>query len=199
MTSTQTCLAAARAPARLPLAALAQIPSSLPFRFPGSVGSRWMIDLQTAAYSAAPAVPTAAAVGRLGVEVVLAVEVDDFGVVVGVVGVVAAAVEVFAAAGAAVELVVLELLLPHPATSAPQSSTATSDENRPTDIASPLRFIERPVGVGGDRSVGALSQGYPGGRTCDARIRRGLCRCARLRRRVRARHHSADDRHERLS
>jgi hypothetical protein len=108
-------------------------------------------------------VPTAAAVGRLGVEVVVAVEVDDFGgvVVVGVVGVVAAALEVFAVVVAAVELVVPELLLPHPAMSAPQSSTATSDDNRPADIASPLRFMKRPAGVGGDRSVGALNQGYP--------------------------------------
>jgi hypothetical protein len=171
MTSTQTCLAAARAPARLPLAALAQIPSSLLFRFPGSVGSRWMIDLQMSAYSAAPAPPTAAAVGRLGVEVLLAVEVDDFGAVVGVVGVVAAAVEVFAGVVVAVELVVPELLLlPHPAMNAPQSSTATSDENRPTDIASPLRFMERPAGVSGDRSVSALSQGYLGGRTRVGRV-----------------------------
>lgn len=121
-----------------------------------------MIDLQTAAYSAAPAVPTAAAVGRLGVEVVVAVEVDDFGVVGGVV---AAALEIFAVVVAAVELVVPELLLPHPAMSAPQSSTATSDDNRPADIASPLRFMERPAVAGGGRSAGALNQGYPEGRT----------------------------------
>lgn len=139
-TSTQTCLAAARAPARLPLAAFAQIPSSLLFVVPGSVGSRAMIDLQMSAYSAAPAAPTAAAVGRLGVEALVAVEVDDFAAVVGVVGVVvAAALEVFAGVVVAVELVVPEpLLLPHPAISAPQSSAAASDENRPTDIASPL-------------------------------------------------------------
>jgi hypothetical protein len=93
------------------------------------------------------------------VEVVVAVEVDDFGgvVVVGVVGVVAAALEVFAVVVAAVELVVPELLLPHPAMSAPQSSTATSDDNRPADIASPLRFMERPAVAGGGRSAGALN------------------------------------------
>jgi hypothetical protein len=66
---------------------------------------------------------------------VLAVDVEDFDAVVGVV---AAALEVFAGVVVAVELVVLELLLPHPTISAPQSSVTASFENRPAVTFSPF-------------------------------------------------------------
>ena len=48
ITSTHTSLAAVRAPARLPAAALLQIPSTLLLVLAASVGSRAMISLQTA-------------------------------------------------------------------------------------------------------------------------------------------------------
>ncbi len=55
MTSTQTSLAAARAPTRSPLAALLQIPSTLAFVLAESVGALWMIDLHSATATAMPA------------------------------------------------------------------------------------------------------------------------------------------------
>ena len=136
MTSTHTCFAAARAPARSPSAALLQMPSSLLFRLASRVGSCVMIDLQASSYSAAVAPGTVPAAGCVGV--VLAGEVDDFGAVAGVV---AAALEVFAGVVVVVELVVLELLLPHPAISAPQSSVTASFENRPAVTFSPFDLL----------------------------------------------------------
>jgi hypothetical protein len=71
------------------------------------------------------------------VDVALDVDVDDFDVV----GVLAAVLEVFAGVVVAAEfvvLVVLEPLLPHPAISAPQSSTTESFEDRPTITCSPF-------------------------------------------------------------
>ncbi len=68
--------------------------------------------------------------------VAVAVAGEDFVVV----GVVAAALEVFAGVVVAVELVVLELLLPHPAISTPQSSVAASFENRPAVTFPPLIY-----------------------------------------------------------
>ncbi len=131
MTSTHTSLAAACAPARLPLAALLQIPSTLLFTLAESVGSRWTIDLHIATASATPAALAAP----------LEVVVGDVGAVLG------AAVEVFTLAGvlvAAFELLVVELLLPHPATSTPQRSTATSQADR-VRIIGPPRLRERPL------------------------------------------------------
>jgi hypothetical protein len=117
MTSAHTSLEAARAPARSPLAALAQIPSTLLLTLAGSVGSCSTIDLQSAAYSATPAAPDALVdVAVEGVEVVVAeagVLGADFVVAIGVV----------------VDELVVELL-PHPATSAPQSAATTSSGDR---------------------------------------------------------------------
>jgi hypothetical protein len=73
----------------------------------------------------------------VGVVVAVAVAGEDFVVV----GVVAAALEVFAGVVVAVELVVLELLLPHPAISTPQSSVAASFENRPAVTFSPFDLL----------------------------------------------------------
>jgi hypothetical protein len=67
----------------------------------------------------------------------VAVEAADFVVV----GVVAAALEVLAGVVVVVELVVLELLLPHPAISAPQSSVTASFENRPAVTFSPFDLL----------------------------------------------------------
>jgi hypothetical protein len=109
MTSPQTSLAAARAPATSPLAALLQIPSTFAFTLADSVGALWITDLHSATYW-----DTAAELGAALVPV--------------------ADVEVDAGAGLLVELVpvavdplVVELLLlPHPATSAPHSNAATN-------------------------------------------------------------------------
>jgi hypothetical protein len=80
------------------------------------------------------------------------VEVEDFAVV----GVVAAALELFAGVVVGVELVVLELLLPQPAISAPQSSVTASFENRPAVTFSPF-------GCGGPCSRRWMTVGGPCG------------------------------------
>jgi hypothetical protein len=101
------------------------------FKFAGSVGSLWTIDLQAATASATPAAVAAP----------LEVGVGDVEVLLG------AAVEVFTLAGvlvAAFELLVVELLLPHPTTSTPQRSTATSQADR-VRIIGPPRLRERPL------------------------------------------------------
>src|SRR5665213_1690707 len=112
MISTHTSLAAARAPLRLPLAALLQIPSTLAFRLAESVGSRWITDLHSATASATPAEPLDGMVGDVDVVAVLAgVEL------------------VVALLGADVELLwllVVELLLPHPAMNTAPTSATTS-------------------------------------------------------------------------
>ncbi len=123
MTSTHTSLAAARAPARSPLAALLQIPSTLAFTFAESVGTLWIIDLQIATYSVTPA--ALAALGAV---------VGDVDVVAALV----AAVEVVAGLEVVVELLVVELLLPHPATSAALSSATASNGDRLPIICPPL-------------------------------------------------------------
>jgi len=92
----------------------------LAFTFAESVGTLWIIDLQIATYSV-----TAAALAALGA-------------VVGDVDVVAAAVEVVAGLLVVVELLVVELLLPHPATSAAPSSATTSNRDRLPIICPPL-------------------------------------------------------------
>jgi hypothetical protein len=131
MTSTHTSLEAARAPARLPWAALLQMPSTLAFTVAESVGSFSTTALQIATYSATPAL-AAAPVAALGV---VAGDVD---VVAVVAGLRAADVEVVAGVLAAVELLVVELtLLPHPAASAPQSSTARNTGDRLPIIGAP--------------------------------------------------------------
>ncbi len=84
MTSAHTSLPAARAPARLPLAALLQIPSTLAFKLAESVGSLWIIDLHTATACATPAAVVGTLVGTLGVFV--GEDVDVVPVVAVVVG-----------------------------------------------------------------------------------------------------------------
>jgi hypothetical protein len=136
MTSAQTSLPAARAAARLPWAALLQMPSTLAFRLEESVGSLWMIDLHAATASATPAAVVGMLVGMLGVLVaVLVGDVDVVPVVVVVGGevdvvpvlavVLAGWVTVITCAG--VELLDVELLLPQPARSAPLVSARTSN------------------------------------------------------------------------
>ncbi len=122
-TSVHTSLAAVRAPARSPAAAFAQIPSTLLLTLAESVGSRAMIDLQIATYCATPA-----ALGAL--EAVLDVVVVVAGAVV-----LGAGVEV--TTGVLVDPLVLELLLPHPVASAPQSNAATSSGDRLAIIGLP--------------------------------------------------------------
>jgi hypothetical protein len=99
MTSTHTSFAAWRAPARLPSAALLQIASTFAFALAASVGAALITDLHSATAAA-----TAAELGT-PLEVVLA-DVDAVPVSVD------AGVELVAA----VELLVEELPLPHPAT-----------------------------------------------------------------------------------
>jgi hypothetical protein len=128
MTSAQTSLPAARAAARLPWAALLQMPSTLAFRLEESVGSLWMTDLHTATASATPAAVVGTFVGTLGVlvgvEVLVEVLVGD----VDVVPVLVVPVLAVALAGwvTLVELLGVELLLPQPARSAPPASATTN-------------------------------------------------------------------------
>lgn len=82
----------------------------------------------------------------------LAVEVGDFDAVVGVV---AAALELVADVVVDVELVVLELLLPQPAISAPQSNVTASFENRPAVTFSPFDLLSARS-ASRWRSVGAV-------------------------------------------
>lgn len=135
MTSAQTSLPAARAPARSPWAALLQMPSTLAFKLEESVGSLWMIDLHAATACATPAAVVGMLVGTLGVLVEVVVgDVDVVPVVVVVVGEVdVVPVLAVALAGwvtpvwAGVELLDVELLLPQPARSAPPASARTSN------------------------------------------------------------------------
>lgn len=131
MTSAQTSLPAARAPARSPWAALLQMPSTLAFRLEESVGSLWMIDLHAATASATPAAVVGMLVGTLGVLVdVLVGDVDVVVVVVVVVGevdVVPVLAVVVAGWVTLVELLLdVEPLLPQPARSAPPASATTN-------------------------------------------------------------------------
>ena len=135
MTSTHTSFAAARAPARLPLAALLQIPSTLLFRLAESVGDLWT----TALHSATAAARSAALTGLLGA--VLVEDVEGVDVVDAAAGLLEVVVVV------AVEPLVVELLLlPQPATSAPQSSALASSEDRLAIIGPPC--IERTLACG---------------------------------------------------
>jgi len=118
MTSAQTSLAAVRAAARLPLAALLQMPSTLDFRLAERVGSLCSIALHSATACATPTglVGTLdVAGGDFGVGVVVG-DVDVFAVAVGWVTLIACAV---------VELFDVELLLPQPAMSTPASATTS--------------------------------------------------------------------------
>jgi len=138
MTSAQTSLPAARAAARLPWAALLQMPSTLAFRLEESVGSLWMTDLHTATASATPAAVVGMLVGMfvgtlgvlVGVEVLVEVLVGDVEVVVVLVVPVLAVVLagwVTLVTCAGVELLLdVELLLPQPARSAPPASATTN-------------------------------------------------------------------------
>jgi hypothetical protein len=145
MTSTHTSFEAARAAARLPAAALLQIPSTLLLVLAGSVGSRAMINLQSCAYSFTPE----ASAGVSGPAGVVAVVVGAgllgaaVAVVAGVLAVVAgvlAAAAVVAGVLVAVELLVAEPppLLPQAARSAEHSSATTSGAVRLSIIDSPL-------------------------------------------------------------
>ncbi len=133
MTSTHTSFAAARAPARLPLAALLQIPSTLLLTLAESVVALWT----TALHSATAAARSAALTGLLGAVLVEDVEGVD---------VVAAAAGLLEVEVAVEPLVVELLLLPQPATSAPQSSALASSEDRLAIIGPPC--IERTLACG---------------------------------------------------
>lgn len=155
MTSAHTSLAAARAPARSPEAALLQIPSTLAFTLAESVGAPAMIDLQIAAYCATPA----AVAGLLGLVVgdVELVTVGD--------GLLGALVTGVLAAVAAVEVVVVELLLPHPATSAAHSRAATASVGRVRIIDPPWSWRTPARGRRAAQTSALGRQGYPGRRT----------------------------------
>jgi hypothetical protein len=154
ITSTHTSFAAARAPARLPAAALLQIPSTLLLVLAGSVGSRAMINLQIAVYSFTPE----ASVGVSGVVGVVAVVVDVLVAVVVVVGVLAvvagvlAAVELVAGVLVAVEPLVVELPL------LPQAARSAEHNNATTGSAVRLPIIDPPW------FVRALADGRPADR-----------------------------------
>lgn len=107
MTSAHTSLAAARAPARSPPAALLQIDSTLAFTLACSVGSLWMIDLHTATASATPAAVEGVGVAVDGVEA----DVD----VVAPEELVLAPPALLGAATEVLWLLDVELLLPQPA------------------------------------------------------------------------------------
>lgn len=132
MTSTHTSFAAARAPARLPLAALLQMPSTLLLRLAESVVAFWAMAL----HSATAAATSAELMGLAGV--VLAVDVEGADVV--------AAVVVAPDAVDVEPLVVELLLLPQPATSTPQSSALASSEDRLPIIGPPC--IEKTLACG---------------------------------------------------
>jgi hypothetical protein len=139
MTSTHTSLAAARAPAMSPAAALLQIPSTLLLTLAASDGSRSIIDLQISMYClmaaalttlAGPAVAVVGGVVEVAGLLAALVEV--------VAGVLAAAVEVVAGALVAVEPLVVELpLLPQAAMSTMQSNPAANSEDRLAIIPPP--------------------------------------------------------------
>jgi hypothetical protein len=137
MTCTHTSLAAARAPATSPEAALSQIPSTLLFTFAASDGSRWTISLQIATYCL---MAVAAVIGSLIPGVAVLEVAGLLGAAVEVVaGLLAAAVEAVAGALVAVEPLVVELLLlPQAAMStAQQSNPATNSEDRLAIIPPP--------------------------------------------------------------
>lgn len=118
MTSSHTSFAAARAPARLPSAALLQIPSTFAFVLALSVGASLITALHSATASARPAELAGLGIvlGVLAVLGVLVVPVD-----VGV-----ELVVVLVAAGELLWLLVEELLLPHPAMNTlPMTTTAS--------------------------------------------------------------------------
>jgi hypothetical protein len=146
MTSTQTSFEAARAPARLPAAALLQIPSTLLLVLAESVGSRSMISLQIATYSFTPE----ASVGVRGTAGVVAVVV--------VAGLLGAAVEVVAGVLAAVELVAGVLVAVEPPVVElpllPQAARSAAHNNATTSSAVRLPIIDPPW------FVRALAYGY---------------------------------------
>jgi len=119
ITSAHTSLAAARAPARSPLAALLQTPSTLALVAAESVGALVMIDLHTATASATPAALVGTVAGVDG-------DVEVLAAGAGVELVVPPA----ALLGAGVELLWLLdvelLLLPQPAINTPPASATTS-------------------------------------------------------------------------
>src|ERR1700689_2603050 len=115
MTSTHTSLAAARAPATLPLAALLQIPSTLVLRLDESV----VECCTTALHSATAAARSAGLTPATGA--VLLVDVEGVDVVAS-----AAVLEVVAVEPPVVEL----LLLPQPVMSTPQTSAPASSGDR---------------------------------------------------------------------
>jgi hypothetical protein len=110
----------------------------LAFTLAESVGTLAIIALQSATYRAKAAL----------VDVVVGeAEVAAVDVVLAEVDVVLAAVEVVAGVLVVVELLVVELLLPHPATSTPQSSASASDVDR-APIISVLPWIDRTLARG---------------------------------------------------
>jgi hypothetical protein len=124
MTSTHTSLAAVRAPARSPSAALLQIASTFAFVLAPSVGASLITDLHSATASATPA-------ELAGLGMVLGV-LDAVPVVLGV--------ELVVALVAAVELLWLldeEELLPHPAMNTLPTATTTSHLDHCLNISVP--------------------------------------------------------------
>jgi hypothetical protein len=133
MTSTHTSLAALRAPARSPLAALSQIPSTLVFVLAESVGAALITALQDATAACTPTL-LAAPLEVIAGDVEVVPEAAGMG-------------------GAAVEMVWLldveVLLLPQPATNAPPTATTASHANSLRIIESPIvgrTFAHRPFG-----------------------------------------------------
>jgi hypothetical protein len=137
ITATHTSFAAERAPARLPAAALLQMPWTLLFTLAASAGSRATINLQIATYcftTAASAGLTGSAcmavvavvAGLPGAAVEVVAGVPVAGAVAVVPGLAAATVAVVAGALVAVEPLVVELPLPPQAASSAAHSTATT-------------------------------------------------------------------------
>lgn len=146
ITSTHTSFEAARAAARLPAAALLQIPSTLLLVLAGSVGSRSIISLQIATYSFTPEASVAlrGAAGAVVVDLLVVAVGVLAGVLAGVAGVLAAVelvagvLAVVAGVLAAVELSVVELpLLPQAARSAVHDNATTSSAIRLPTIDPP--------------------------------------------------------------
>ena len=164
MTSTHTSFAAARAPARSPLAALLQIPSTFAFTLAESVGARWITlwHWATICCTARPLAPPAEVV-LAGVDAVpVAAEPVDgvLAVLAGVTGVLAAGVELVW-----LEDVVL-LLLPQPASNAaPATATASHVDS--------FQFISHPNRRKNASQIAAGAVGAICSSTLQARSDRG--------------------------
>lgn len=147
--SVQTSLAAVFAPAASPSAAFEHMPSTFAFTLEESPGALCTILLQIAAYSATAAAPPGTLVD---------VEVEVVGVgLLGTDAAVLGTVTVGVGLGALLELLVFELLLPHPARSAAHASATAGNDDRipgirtPSIEHAPAEAVKPPASAGRGR------------------------------------------------